>query len=232
MSLRAKIILRVALYVKLALYAKYGKLFFMDVSETNTSGLRERTRRIVQAEIGKTAMSLFLERGFEVTTMEQIAQEAGISRRSLFRYFGTKEDIVLGHLVETGIVVRDALEARPASEPPWEALRAALESIILDPEYSPERSLKMSRMLYETPSLRAGHLEKQLRWQELLVPNIQKRVDKETGGASLDAPDPRAQAIVACALTCLDVANEVWTRSDGKEDPARLYDEAVAAVRG
>ena len=105
---------------------------------TAPSGLRERTRRAVQAEIGATAMRLFLAHGFEATTMEQIANEAGISRRSLFRYFGTKEDIVLGYLVEAGIVVRDALEARPASEPPWEALRAAFESLILDPEYSPE----------------------------------------------------------------------------------------------
>ncbi len=203
----------------------------MDVRNYSSSGLRERTRRAVQAEIGGTAMRLFLGRGFDATTMEQIANEAGISRRSLFRYFGTKEDIILGYLVEAGIVVRDALEARPASEPPWEALRAAFESLILDPEYSPERNLKLSKMLYGTPSLRAGHLEKQLRWQELLVPNIQKRLEEGTGGTSSDAPDLRAQAIVACALTCLDVANEAWTRSEGQADPAILFDLAVAAVR-
>ena len=173
-------------------------------------------------------MRLFLERGFDDTTMEQIADEVGVSRRSLFRYFGTKEDIVLGHLVEAGEYVRDALEARPAGETPWEALRAAFGSLILDPGYSPERNLKISRMLYETPSLRAGHFEKQLRWQELLVPNIQWRLGAEAG----DASDPRARAIVACALTCLDVASETWTRSDGKEDPVRLFDQSVAAVRG
>jgi AcrR family transcriptional regulator len=200
----------------------------MDLHNDGSSGLRARTRRAVRAEIGGAAMRLFLERGFDATTMEQIAHEAGISRRSLFRYFSTKEDIVLGNLVETGLVVKEALEARPASEPPWEALRAALESLTLDPEYSPERTLKISKMLYGTPSLRARHLEKQLRWQELLVPNIQMRLGAATG----DAPDPRAQAIVACALTCLDVASEIWTRSDGEEDLGRLFDRAVAAVRG
>ncbi len=200
----------------------------MNVRDAGSSGLRERTRRAVQDEIGGAAMRLFLERGFETTTMEQIANEVGISRRSLFRYFGTKEDIVLGNLVEAGLAVRDALEARPADEPPWEALRAAFESLALDPEYSPERNLKISKMLYGTPSLRAGHFEKQLRWQELLVPNIQMRLGAKTG----DAPDPRAQAIVACALTCLDVANEIWTRRDGEADLAQLFDQAVAAVRG
>ena len=64
------------------------------------------------------------------------------------------------------------------------------------------------------------------------MPNIQKRLDEGTGGASSDAPDPRAQAIVACALTCLDVANEAWTRSEGRADPRKLFDLAVAAVRG
>ena len=200
----------------------------MDAHDTREPGLRERTRRAVRAEIGGAAMRLFLEQGFEATTMEQIAHEAGISRRSLFRYFGTKEDIVLGNLVESGLAVRDALEARPASEPPWEALRAALEALTLDPEYSPERTLKISKMLYGTPSLRAGHLEKRLRWQELLVPNIRMRLGAEAG----DAPDPRAQAIVACALTCLDVAGEIWTRRNGEGDLGQLFDEAVAAVRG
>ena len=200
----------------------------MDKRDAGSLGLRGRTRRVVQAEIGSVAMILFLEQGFDVTTMEQIAHEAGISRRSLFRYFGTKEDIVLGHLVEAGEVVRDALEARPADEPPWEALRGALESLARDPGYSPERNLAISKMLYGTPSLRAGHFEKQLRWQELLVPNIRVRLGAEAG----DVSDPRAEAIVACTLTCLDVANEIWTRSDGEADLAGLYDRAIAAVRG
>src|SRR3712207_3620346 len=83
------------------------------VGEVGPAGLRERTRRTVQAEIAAAAMRLFLDRGFEATTMEQIAAEVGISRRSLFRYFGTKEDIVLGDHAEQGRVVREALEARP-----------------------------------------------------------------------------------------------------------------------
>lgn len=124
--------------------------------------------------------------------------------------------------------MKDALEARAASEPPWEALRAALEALALDPQYSPERTLGIAKMLYGTPSLRASHFEKQLRWQELLVPNIQLRLGAATG----DGPDPRAQAIVACALTCLDVATETWTRSDGEGDLGQLFDQAVAAVRG
>ena len=207
----------------------YPEPMIAEVAVTpHPPGLRARTRRAVQSEIGAAATRLFLAQGFDATTMEQIAREAGVSRRSLFRYFSTKEDIVLGKMVEEGLAVRDALEARPASEPPWDALRAAFASLTLDPAYSAERNLRLSRMVCDTPSLHASHLEKQLRWQELLIPNIQMRL----GGAPGDASDPRARAIVASAVTCLNVAIEIWVQRNGAADIAQLYDQAVAAVRG
>ena len=196
----------------------------MDVM-VQREGLRDRTRRAVQAEIGEAAMRLFLEAGFEAVTMDQIAREAGISRRSLFRYFGTKEDIVLGNLAEMGRATRHMLESRPAGEPPWAALRAAFEVFVTDPGYSPEFAFRVSRMVHTTPSLRARRLEKQLLWLDLLVPEIRRRL---TG----DDTELRARAIVSAALACLDTATELWIRRDGAGRIEDLYDEAVAAVRG
>ena len=198
----------------------------MNRHETGAPGLWERTRRAVHCEIAETAMRLFLEQGFDATTIDQIAREAGISRRSFFRYFGTKEDIVLGDLTAQGVIVQAALEARPLSEPPWQALRAALGTL-QGLGYSPETTLKISKMLYETPSLRARSIEKHLHWQELLMPNIERRLGVEAG----DATDPRARAIVACALACLDAAGEMWTRSEGAVGLDQIFDAAVAAVR-
>jgi AcrR family transcriptional regulator len=187
--------------------------------------LRERTRRAVQADIAAAAVGLFLEHGFEATTMDQVAAAAGISRRSLFRYFETKEDMVLGNLRETGREIQAQLAARPPDEPPWDALRAALKGMIDAPGYSLARVLKLARMLYETPSLRARHLEKQLEWLDLLAPEIARRLPPAPG------PDPRARALVACALTCLDAATEAWVQAGGEGDVEQLYDQAVAAVR-
>lgn len=200
----------------------------MTASTPAPSGLRARTRRAVQAEIADAAMQLFVEQGFEATTMDQVADAAGVSRRSLFRYFSTKEDVVLGHLVEAGLVVKEALEARPLSEPPWQALRAALASVALRPGYSEERNLAVCKMLYGSPTLHAAHLEKQLRWRELLVPNIAHRL----GDVGWTAPDPGPDAIVASVLACLDSATEAWTRLDGHADLGALFDRAAAAVRG
>ncbi|MGW1491629.1 TetR family transcriptional regulator [Streptomyces sp. NPDC002402] len=200
----------------------------MNDHEGRPAGLRERTRRAVQAEIVATAMRLFLERGFEATTMEQIAGEIGISRRSLFRYFGTKEDIVLGDHAASGRVLQAALEARPADESPWDALRAALKTLFESLPYSPEDFLKITSMLHASPSLRARQLEKRQQWTELLVPDIARRL-----GADADPMTQlRAGALVACALACSETATEAWFRSNGTLDMERAFDEAVAAVRG
>jgi AcrR family transcriptional regulator len=186
-----------------------------------------RTRQAVYAEITQTAMELFLERGFEATTIDDIAVAAGISRRSFFRYFGTKEDIVLGDLAAQGELIRKELEARPAAEDAWTALLNALR-------YAPRLGqddatmLKISKMLYGTSSLRARSIEKHFQWQALFTPEIRRRL----GIAPDDEHDLRADAIVACILTCLDVAGEAWTRGDGRQSLEELVASAVTAVRG
>jgi AcrR family transcriptional regulator len=185
-----------------------------------------RSRQAAYAEITSVAMGLFLEQGFEQTTIEQIAESAGISRRSFFRYFGTKEDIVLGDLANEGIVVRDLLEAIPLSVAPWDALREALWQADGLKE-QPDVTLKIAKMMYETPSLRARSIEKHLQWQEMLVPNIRLRLGIDAD----DQADPAADAIVASAITCLDVVGQLWAKTDGTADLADLYDRAVHAVR-
>lgn len=193
---------------------------------SNEKGLLARSRRAAYAEVTRVAMDLFLEQGFEETTVDQILSRSGISRRSFFRYFGTKEDVVLGDLAEQGVAMRDALEAVPLDTEPWEALHEAMRQLgALNGD--PEQRLKISRMMYGTPSLRARRVEKHLHWQELLLPNIRRRLGIDED----DDSDPTAVAIVASAITCLDVAGEIWTRNDGREDLEGLYLRAVDAVR-
>ena len=193
---------------------------------TEESTLWQRSRQAAYAEITGTAMRLFLDQGFEQTTIDQIATTAGISRRSFFRYFGTKEDVVLGGLAQQGELMRDALENVPLAVEPWEALRQALHAVdALAVE--PGVTLKIAKMMYGTPSLRARSIEKHLHWQSLLVPNIRRRL----GLADDDAADPAPAAIVASAIACLDVAGELWVHGGGTEDLGALYGRAVAGVR-
>jgi len=198
-----------------------------------TPGLRERTRRAVRAELTDVAMDLFLRQGFEATTVDEIAAAAGTSRRSLFRYFASKEAIIFERLQDLGEQVADALAQRPREEDPWISLRHAFELFIAYNERDPERTLAFYSMLEETVVLKARHFEQLMRWQALLVPEISVRLGEADGGGDGDdgGYGPCAPAFAGAALACLDAANNAWRRSQGKADVVRLLDEAMRAVR-
>jgi len=194
-----------------------------------TPDLRERTRRAVRAELTDVALDLFLRKGFEATTMDEIAAATGTSRRSLFRYFASKEAIIFDRLQDLGEQVAEALAQRPRTEDPWVSLRRAFELFITHNERDPDRTLAFYSMLEETVGLKARHFEQLLRWQALLVPEISVRLGGYGDGQ--DGFDPCAPAFVGAALACMDAANNAWRRSQGKADVVRLLDEAMHAVR-
>ena len=198
---------------------------------SETEGYWQETRRAVRQKVIETGMRLFLEQGFDTTTTTQIAEKVGISSRSLFRYFATKEDLVLGHLTPQGEAVASALAARPVDESPWDALRAAFDSLRGLPGYDEEHQLTLTKMIYDTPSLRARYIDKQLNWLALLVPQIVGRL-RAAGDVKEGDLDLSARAIVGTTLTCLSLASETWAAHDGKTDLGTLYDTAIAAVRG
>ncbi|MEU9348435.1 TetR family transcriptional regulator [Streptomyces sp. NPDC048278] len=185
--------------------------------------LWDRSRQVAVQQILDTALRLFAERGYEQTTIAQIAKEAGISQRSLFRYFGTKEDLVCGDQEALGELLRQTVQQQPAGVGPWEALRAGFETI-LTANHAPQRVLELSRLIFETPALHARYIEKRLRWQRELIPIVQARLTTPT-------LDPRAKAITAAVFTCVDTATELWAASDGQLDLADLYDQCLAAIR-
>src|SRR3981189_1182042 len=90
-------------------------------------GVRERTRLAIRKELAEARVRLFTERGFAETTAREIAAAVGVSERTFFRYFGSKEDVVLGVLDDLGIELAARMAARPADEPPFTALRRSFD---------------------------------------------------------------------------------------------------------
>jgi AcrR family transcriptional regulator len=187
--------------------------------------LWDRTRQLASQEILETALRLFSEQGYDETTIAQIAREAGVSQRTLFRYFGTKEDLLGGNQLRFGQVLTETISEQPAEAGVWEALRAGIAAVLALHD-SREQALERFRLLHNTPSLRAGWLEKQLQFQEDLLPLVAARMNIAAGSA-----DPRARAVIATAFACLDAASMTWAGTDGKADIMDLYDDCLAAVR-
>lgn len=197
-----------------------------DSSAATRPSLRERVRASVRAEVTDVALRLFAEQGFEQTTVDQIAAEAGISRATLFRHFGTKEDIVLGRLKERGEQIGEVLRSRPEDEAPWDALRHTFHVLTDANDNAPEPALRYLRMVRETPSLRARYWEKQLTWHAALAPEIGRRLAARTD----EADDPRADAMVGAALACLDAAISAWVACDAATSASTLLDRAMGAL--
>lgn len=171
-------------------------------------------------------MGLFLEQGFAETTIDQIAEAVAISRRSLFRYFTSKEDIAVANVTERGHAVLAALQARDADEGPWEALRAAVfHAEGFGPIAPTDETLRISRLLRDNPSLQGFRLEKQKQWQELLAPEIARRLE------GVEDPESAARGIVAAALACVDAAVDIWVARGGEGDVIGIFESMVAAVR-
>ncbi|MFF9521060.1 TetR family transcriptional regulator [Streptomyces achromogenes] len=193
-------------------------------------GLRELSRRAVREEITEAATALFAERGFEATTVDDIAAAVGMSQRSVFRYFATKEEIVLGHF---GVVVDDmpaALRARPADEPVWTSLRRVLDVLVARAEAPghQHRAAPVHRMVFETPALLAGYLQKLQQTQDAVVTGLRERA--ASAGAPYAPDDPTPRALAGAAFGCLVAAQHSWIASGGKGSFAGALDRAMGAV--
>lgn len=93
---------------------------------TPVTSMAERKRQLVAAEITEAALQLCAVKGFDETTVDEIVIAAGISRRTFFRYFSSKEDVAIQLLASLGTDMRAELRARPPGEPPADVLRHAV----------------------------------------------------------------------------------------------------------
>lgn len=198
----------------------------MSESRSAGVGLRQRTRDAVRQQIAEIALVMFDEQGFDETTVDQIAASVGISPRSFFRYFASKEDVVLGDPMIHGEPVRQRLARSLESMPVWEALRSGFEPIVDIFESEPERSLRAMRVMISTPSLRARNTEKHLAWMNVLVPLV---ADAMPGVE--EERQYHARAITLCALTCLDVSSAELVHRDGAVTSRALLDEAFQLLK-
>ena len=123
--------------------------------KTAVLGLRERKKARTRASIREHAMRLFLQQGFAQTSVEQIAEAAEVSPSTFFRYFPTKEDVVLADDLDP--ILLAALAAQPPELPPLVALRRAVEGTYRELTTSElEREDERQQLLFAVPELRAA----------------------------------------------------------------------------
>lgn len=188
------------------------------------ASLAQRKRQLVSDVLTEAALNLLARQGFDEVTVDEIVAAAGVSKRTFFRYFASKEDVVVQFLAEMGTGMRAELVARPAHEPPSVALRHTVWVSVDACAGHGDRALRVVRLILSTPALRARFLERQAQWRDQLAVEVARRL-------ALDpATDLYPQLAAGIALTAFDTVLRRWSDSDGAEDPAALADRAFAVI--
>ncbi|XHM67143.1 TetR family transcriptional regulator [Streptomyces nigra] len=176
--------------------------------------LRERKKQRTREALLRTALELFTTRGYEDTTVDDIADAVEVSQRTFFRYFAGKEEaaLALQEMAETHFL--RAVRERPAHEPPMEALRqAVLESWdglseVVESVAPVEVFLRMYQVIESTPVLLAAHLRRSLETEEAIA-----RVLAEREGVDVDA-DPRPRLAVAVFGGVMRLTERRWSTGE------------------
>ncbi|WP_063739463.1 MULTISPECIES: TetR family transcriptional regulator [Streptomyces] len=186
--------------------------------------LAERKRQLVSDELTGAALRLLAQKGFDAVTIDEIVAAAGVSKRTFFRYFASKEDVVIQFLAEMGTDMRAELAARPAQEPPSVALRHTIWVSIDACAGHADQALRVVQLILGTPSLLARFLERQAQWRDELAEEVADRL------GLAPRTDLYPQLAAGMALAAFGTVLQRWSDSDGAEDPATLTDRAFAII--
>ncbi|MFI6850194.1 TetR/AcrR family transcriptional regulator [Kitasatospora sp. NBC_00085] len=172
------------------------------------------------------AFELFLERGFEQTTVDDIVSLAGVGRRSFFRYFPAKEDVVFPDHERSLAEMTEFLESGNGEEDPvrhaCDAARLVLRMYAEQPSFSVQRY----RLTRKVPGLRAYELSVVWRYEHTLAHYLRGRFADRPDGAL------RADVIAAAVVSAHNHALRTWLRSGGESDWTAEVDAAMAFVTG
>ncbi|MBY8879560.1 TetR family transcriptional regulator [Actinacidiphila acidipaludis] len=197
--------------------------------------MAQRKRRLVANELSEAALQLLALKGFEAVTVDEIAVTAGVSKRTFFRYFASKEDVVVQFLADLGGGIRAELAGRPAGELPSLALGHAVRSAMEvcaeggsagsagSPDHA-ERVLRVVQLILGTPALRARFVERQAQWRDELAAELGRRLGL----------DPAAELYpllaAGMAVNAFDAVLRRWSAGGGVADPVALTNQAFALL--
>lgn len=184
---------------------------------------RERKKQETRAALEQAALQLFAEKGYEHTTVEEIAAAADVAVRTFFRYFSSKQHILFGDVAHHRLnQLRAALAASPEDDPPLIAVQRVLDTLDLD-RAEEEQLLPRLRLMERQPSL----VTRYLLLNHDLRKELEEFVAQRCGAAPTDSYPP---LVAAAAVTSWDVALRVWAADNGRSCLAELRRAAFAAL--
>ncbi|GAB4011076.1 mycofactocin system transcriptional regulator [Nocardioides ultimimeridianus] len=189
-----------------------------DVSST-----RGRRGATTHADIEQAAFSLFARDGFAATTLQAIATEVGVGRRTLFRYYPSKNDIPWGRFARTLEGFRSLLGAMPAGAAVHEAVHRGVLEFNRFPAEAGEHHRERMRLILRTPELQAHSVHQYAAWRAVIAEYVAAR-----RGCLPTDPEPllAGQVSLSLALT----AYELWLPAEDA-DLLEILEQTMAGLR-
>lgn len=184
------------------------------------------SRRILETKyrISETAMALFLKEGYANVTVEAVAEASSVSRRTVFRHFESKDEIVFpDHTERLGLLERCLADAAPAADP-VDAVIAATEEVLRDFLSRPELVLRRYKLTRVVPELRKREVVEHERYVALTRSYLRDHLPPDTPPFQ-----PMALAALIDAIHRSALGN--WVRTGGATDPAAEMAAGMEWVR-
>ena len=183
---------------------------------------RARKKAATKQSIQEHALRLFVEKGYDATTVDEIAAAAGVSHMTFFRYFPRKEAVV--EYDEYDPMIEELIAARPPHESPLTALHNAItRRSRSDPDHRSRGAAPRTRLVLRNPVLRSRNLLAQDTTRDLFARALARR-------AGLPCRDFACTVQASAALGAIGTAMAAWAAGED-DDPVALLDAAFAALR-
>lgn len=193
---------------------------------SRTTSLRERKKERTRELLVETANRLFLEGGFERITVDRIAEAAGVSQRTFFRYFPSKEDVVFSKHPKRIARFRQLLAEQRQGRSPGRALRAALEAFALEYQRAREELLREWRVVTSSPLLIARDVEQDLEFETAIAELL---ADGHPAGAGTAR---RARILAGALFGAVRATMQEWYSDGCRRDLVELGRESFQLVDG
>lgn len=193
------------------------------------AGLRERKKQRTRCALIDAAFALFSRKGFDATTVDEIADAVDVSPRTFFRYFTSKEEVALSQLDEQLAVLLRLLAARPAGEPVLTALHRAMVEVVRDCEdgtngFDATRFRSVQALVASSPALAAHSLEQGAARLAELSTLIGARMGVDP------ATDPRPYLVASVGICAVQTAVTAWLGADPDAKSSELVDKAFRLI--
>lgn len=190
------------------------------------TGLRALKRQRVRADLIQAALQLFGAKGFDATTIEDVVAAAGVSRRTFFRYFGSKEDVAFDWMREQGEYMLAVLMERPTKEDPFKSITHIFLKLAEYHDANPKRARFLTSLIFDNHSLSSRFHDEYTKWEDRYVHVLEHRsrgaLARETFAIRLE---------VATTISAFVVANRTWMK-ERRRGPLRDKVAAAFAILG